>query len=207
MPKAAPNNSMQRVALEIGYMCIYWAWIEDTIDALISNLAPIDDEKVCEAIVGNADLRQKVQMVKALAFLQRQDLEDWYTNLIETLNTIDNNLRGRRNTFIHSAWYTPKGKLFRHKKGVRISKPQAFQPPQLTTIEKVPVKIGEARALRSDMLGALRDLTVLLAYWGSAPSCIKHDISVEQFHRLAARAVRRLRKPAKPRPQRKPSRA
>ena len=69
MAKDPHRKPLQRVALQLGYVSIYWAWIEDVIDALITELAPLEKGHAANAITGSTDVRQKVQMLKALALL------------------------------------------------------------------------------------------------------------------------------------------
>jgi hypothetical protein len=68
-------------------------------------------------------------MVKALAFIRKGETEGWYEAVIANLNVIDNDVRSRRNAFVHSPWFTPKGKLVRHKKSTKIAKAQASSRP------------------------------------------------------------------------------
>ena len=129
MAKDPHRKPLQRVALQLGYVSIYWAWIEDVIDALITELAPLEKGHAANAITGSTDVRQKVQMLKALAFIRKGESEGWYEAVIANLNVIDGDIRSRRNAFVHSPWFVPKGKLVRHKKSTKIAKSQAFQPP------------------------------------------------------------------------------
>jgi hypothetical protein len=196
------GKPLQRVALELGYISIYWAWLEDAIDALITELAPLEEGHVANAITGSTDIRQKVQMVKALAFIRKGESEGWYQALIANLNVIDNDIRGRRNAFVHSPWFVPKGKLVRHKKSTKITKAQAFRPPVLTTLEITPVKIAEARKLKADMLKALRSLVEQIAFAMDFGWYTSRRISFEQARRLTRPLVPPKRKPAAPRRQR-----
>jgi len=164
MAKDLHRKPLQRVALELGYISIYWAWLEDAIDALITQLAPLEEGHAANAIMGSTDIRQKVQMLKALAFIRKGETEGWYEAVIANLNVIDNDLRGRRNAFVHAPWFVPKGKLVRHRKSTKIAKTQAFQPPVLTTLEITPVKIAEARKLKEDMRKALQSVVHQLAF-------------------------------------------
>lgn len=192
---------IERIALEIGYITIYWAWLEDAVDSLIDELVPLDSGQVAEAITGNVDIRHKVQMVKALAFLRKGPAVDWYESVVETLNTIDNDLRARRNTYTHSAWYTAKGRLTRHKKSVKLSKSQSFQPIQLQTIEKVPVKISEARKLKKEIIRALRNIAFQTAFAMNSAECALSGISYAQFLRVVAPPAYQIRIQAKPKRQ------
>jgi hypothetical protein len=97
MAKSPHGRAVEKMAAEIGYVCIHWAWLEDIIDFLIALLAPIDNHEVGNAITGNVDIRQKAQMLRALFFLRKGRNNDWYKFAIETINTVDNDLRARRN--------------------------------------------------------------------------------------------------------------
>jgi hypothetical protein len=184
MPKDSHGKPLQRLAIELGYISIYWAWLEHAIDDLITELAPLEKGHAANAITGSTDIRQKVQMVKALAFIRKGESEGWYEAVIANLNLIDNDIRGRRNAFVHAPWFTPKGKLVRHKKSTKIAKAQAFQPPVLTTLEITPVKIAEARKLKADMLKALRSVVHQLAFAMDFGWYISRGISFEESARL-----------------------
>jgi hypothetical protein len=98
MAKDIHGKPLQRLALELGYISIYWGWLEDAIDSLVTQLAPLEEGHAVNAITGSSDLRQKIQMVKALAFIRKGESEGWYEAVISKLNAIDNDIRGRRNT-------------------------------------------------------------------------------------------------------------
>jgi hypothetical protein len=107
-----------------------------------------------------------------------------YEAVIANLNVIDNDIRGRRNAFVHSPWFVPKGKLMRHRKSTKIAKAQAFQPPVLTTLEITPVKIAEARKLKADMLKALRSVVLQLTFAMDFDWYLDRGISFEEGARL-----------------------
>jgi hypothetical protein len=205
MPKDTHGKPLQRVALELGYIGIYWAWLEHAIDDLITELAPLENGHAANAITGNTDLRQKVQMVKALAFVRKRESKGWYEAVIANLNVIDHDIRGRRNAFVHSPWFVPKGKLVRHKKSTKIAKAQAFQPPVLTTLEITPVKIAEARKLKADMLKALRNVVHQLVFAMDFDWYKDRGISFEESGRLQRAMARARDKQPAPRRQRKAS--
>jgi hypothetical protein len=191
--KSAPSAPLHRIAIEIGYICIYWAWLEGVIDELITILAPLEPGQPADAITGNTDTRQKVQMVRALAFLRKGIHTEWYGSVVETFNAIDSDLRTRRNQLVHSGWYTPEGKLTRQKKSVKISKPQSFRPPVLSTNSKVIIKIEDVRSLRKDILQAFKKVTYQAAFAKCFDEAQSHGISFREFLRLAAPLMRRTR--------------
>jgi hypothetical protein len=183
--------------LELGYISIYWAWLEDAIDALITELAPLEEGHAANAVMGNTDIRQKVQMLKALAFIRKGETDGWYEAVIANVNVIDNDLRGRRNAFVHAPWFVPKGKLVRHRKSTKITKAQAFQPPVLTTLEITPVKIAEARKLKEDMLKALQSVVHQLAFAADFGWYTSRKISFKESASLQRSLIRARDKAAR----------
>ena len=134
--------------------------------------------------------------------VRKGESEGWYEAVIANLNVIDGDIRSRRNAFVHSPWFVPKGKLVRHKKSTKIAKSQAFQPPVLTTLEITPVKIAEARKLKDDMLKALRSAVHQLAFAMDFGWHTSQKTSFEESRRLQSSRERPKGKPASPRRQR-----
>src|SRR5215471_12058865 len=98
------RDIFSKAALQLGYISIYWAWLEHVIDEWIEELAHIDEPQIAQAIVGNAEVRGKIQMAKALCFLRKTD-QDWFEFILKKLDYIDNDLRVRRNQSIHAGWF------------------------------------------------------------------------------------------------------
>jgi hypothetical protein len=143
-------------------ICIHWMWIEDLIDDLVSALLGIDDSDVRNTILGNADLRGKIQMVKALAIIQGQH-PSWIGPIIKTLDYIDNDLRVRRNAHVHARWYGRGNRLGRRRKKTIMKRPQARQVT-LETEEDITIPISQLRRLDRDLKRTAVDLYWLLAY-------------------------------------------
>jgi hypothetical protein len=75
---AYDDPSLNKLALVIGHLCIKWAWIEESLDTFIGNYAPLDEGHISHAITSNLDVRNKIQILKALAFERRQtEAGDW----------------------------------------------------------------------------------------------------------------------------------
>jgi hypothetical protein len=193
MAKSPHGRAVVKMAAEIGYICIHWGWLEDTIDFLIALLAPLEGEEVWNAITGNVDIRQKAQMLRALFFFKKPS-DDWYDYAIETINTIDNDLRVRRNHLIHSSLHSTKGRLMRQKKGVKLTKPQSFQAPELRTIDIRPAKIKEARKLLRDILKHVSKCAWIYGFALHPDVLASRGISFRQFVRGAESSERRKRK-------------
>ncbi|MCA1529734.1 hypothetical protein [Bradyrhizobium yuanmingense] len=190
MAKDPHGKPLQRLALELGYISIYWGWLEDAIDSLITQLAPLEEGHAANAITGSTDLRSKIQMARALAFIRKGESQGWYEAVISNLNVIDNDIRGRRNVYVHSPWFVPKGRLVRHKKSAKISKAQAFQPLTLTTLEVTPVRIAEARKLKADMLKALQNVVYQLSFAIEIGWYTSRNISFEESARWQKLALK-----------------
>jgi hypothetical protein len=192
------HNRNQKLATELGHICIYWGWIEDTLDALITYMAEIEHEQIAQAITGNADLRQKVQVARALCFMRQDASGEWYNEALKALHTLDADLRPKRNRYIHAGWYRPKGITTLEKKTVKISKPQAFMPEELKTLDRSPVKIKELRDFRDRLFAMLRELVFLLSYQMKLHHYASRKISFLQFRRHATFDSRPKRTNSKP---------
>jgi hypothetical protein len=161
MGKSLHSVRFDKVAQELGHICIYWAWLEQALDELIIELSHLEPGDIGRSVTANADIRSKISMIKALAFL-RKPSGAWFSYTQEMLDLIDNNLRPRRNLFVHSSWHTPKGVLTRISRKTRLRRPQAFQLT-LTTEEKTPIKLTDIRRIKVDIVVALRFLVFLLS--------------------------------------------
>lgn len=179
------NPEMQELATELGFICIYWGWIEDSLDTFITELAELEHDQIAQALTGNVDVRQKIHMAKALSFLRQDASGEWYKHAIKTLNVIDNDLRPKRNRYIHAAWYRPRKRIYLHKKIVKISKPQAFMPEELTTLDRRLVNISTLAAFKKRLIKILKELTFLSAYQFRFHYYASHRISFSQFRRRA----------------------
>ena len=154
-------------ARAIGYVCIYWAALEHGIDSLLQTITPLEPGRISDCITANADIRAKMQMVKALSFA-RKPTDGWFEHVEEVINRIDNNLRLQRNRFIHDAWVGLEP-IKRRTRRTSIKRSQARADPELTTYEDVPVtaseiwqfvqQISEAQVMLSLYQSHYRELT------------------------------------------------
>jgi hypothetical protein len=150
------------VAIELGYVIIQWSRLDRVIDEFIEELARLDAPHVSHAITGNLDTKSKIQVAKALAFLRKPGPE-WFTMTLSALDTIDNDLRNRRNDVIHAQWITPRGRIHKLTKKTKLKRPQSFQLI-LETEQRLPVKIKELRLLKKDIEKTWYRLLMLLIY-------------------------------------------
>jgi hypothetical protein len=140
---------MDAAALELGRITMEWARLEGAVNEAIGLLAPLEEGSVTEVVIGNADMRGKVQMMRGLAFIRKRD-DTWFDDVNYVLSIIDNDLRVRRNEFIHAEWFIPKRKLELKTFKTKLKRPQAFMM-ELETQQNIPITMREMRRLTKDM--------------------------------------------------------
>ncbi|MDP3411226.1 hypothetical protein [Bosea sp. (in: a-proteobacteria)] len=141
-----PLSIADRAALELGRMAMDWSVLERVVGDLIAQLTPLPDGDIKNVIVGNADIRDRLQMAKGLAFIRSFD-DDWLDDVLFLLDFVDNDLRPKRNQAIHSEWFRGS-RLRRRSLKTKITKPQAFMR-ELETEKTENVKLSELRKLNS----------------------------------------------------------
>jgi hypothetical protein len=182
------NEALDEVALALGYINIYWAWLEHALDDFVIELAALEMGDMGRSVTANADLRSKIQMAIALAFIRRPS-DDWFERTLATLNHVDNNLRIRRNNFVHGNWTRFKGRLTHRRFKTRLVRPQAFQRA-LSTQQETPIKIREVRKLCDEIVTSFGDVVVLLGYF-MAYRDTEDAITFEQYNRQLKSNARR----------------
>jgi hypothetical protein len=154
------GKKFDELAKALGYVTIAWGRLENDLSEFIELLVPLEEGDISRSVTAHLDIRSKVQTIKALAFL-RKPYDEWFNKMLIYLDYIDNNLRPRRNRFIHDGWYRPGGKIIRRMHQVKFERPQAFQLV-LRTETKVPMKLAEIRQLAIE----LDDLVfITFAFW------------------------------------------
>jgi hypothetical protein len=176
MTSKRPTEPFDKLAPELGHITINWGVIESMVDDFIKELARLDEKDVSNAILGNADLRGKISMAKALAFVRRPT-DDWFDAATKTLDRIDNDIRVRRNQFVHARWMQPKRR-------------------SLIRRSRKTTKLREVRRLAKDMQDAVMDPFMLFVFIirdetnpHSSP-----PIPYKEYLRLAARVDRLQRR-------------
>jgi hypothetical protein len=199
MSKPPHGRAIEKMATEIGYICIHWGWLEEVLDLLIALLAPIDEQRAWHAITGNLDIRQKTQVLRALFFIKKDTWSaEWYELAVETINTIDNDLRPRRNHIVHSSLQNQGKRLLHEKKMVKVSKPQAFQPSELTTIDVRPARIASVRKLKADIYTHVTRCLRIYSFAMYPDFFVSRGLSFRRFLHQGEFAARRKRKRSKP---------
>jgi hypothetical protein len=155
---------LDQVANSIGYVCIFWAWLDDYLGELILKLCPFDPrkivsrdlEKLDEIFRSHGDIRDKIRILRAVAFVRKWDNE-WFKKVSTILDFIDNDLRVRRNRMVHDSWFAPKRILQRRTRHIKFKKRQAFAL-ELSTVEHIPVKPSEVAKVARDTIDAMMKL-------------------------------------------------
>lgn len=106
--KSIKHYSMDELAQEIGRLCMYWSELEMAISLLLSDLLRIEEAVPKNLILGALDFRSKLHMLLPLGF-HRKPSDQWYADLNEHVNHIDNVLRPERNRIIHDYWIEMPG--------------------------------------------------------------------------------------------------
>jgi hypothetical protein len=132
---------LSRHVSALGHICIEWAHLEGTIDALLAALIPLPLDNFSRSITTNADVRAKIQMVKGLALARKIE---WYDDLAKIIDLVDNTLRPTRNRYVHDTWVSLRvGHPRQVQWAMKIKKPQARQPSELTTMHVNARKLEE----------------------------------------------------------------
>jgi hypothetical protein len=90
-------RQLDKVANGIGYICIFWAWLDDFLGEMILKLCPFDprkiintdEEKLNQIFRSNGDIRDKIRVLRAVAFVRKWD-DKWFKKVDKLLDQIDN---------------------------------------------------------------------------------------------------------------------
>jgi hypothetical protein len=98
------KDHFDNVALQLGHIDITWAHLEHVLDDLIGELARLEPGDVTYSITANTEIRNKIQIAKALGFMRnpKPPADDWFPALLDLLNRTDM-------TCVSAATSTPTG--------------------------------------------------------------------------------------------------
>lgn len=157
------DKRLKSYATAIGYVCINWTWLEQIVDVALSYFMNQQISSVeMECVVVNADIHDKLKMLKALAQLRKPD-DDWFDRMDTLINKISQNIAPRRNRVVHDRW-TPghSDAAMRTYARTAIVKPQSHQPKKLTTHQTFSMKVTDINAVSKDITLATHALFVLM---------------------------------------------
>jgi hypothetical protein len=148
-------------ASAIGYLCIYYAELENMITQLISRMAELKGEKF-DLFVNQIDLLKKLTIVRGLAISTKAP-SVWYDDLELVLVDIQNHIMPKRNRYVHDSWRTTMldTVILRRTDKTRVARPQSRQPPVLTTQEYFKTSAADIWKLSKDLVG-VKDAILIL---------------------------------------------
>lgn len=147
--KTLHHPAIDEHARAIGYLCIYWAALEHGVDSMLRTLTPLESGQISDSITANADIRDKLRMLKAIGLIRKLSLS-WFMRLEETINIIENKLRVARNRYIHDLWMG-LDPVKRRTRRTSIKMPQSRQPPELSTYEDTTISASDIWSLVDDI--------------------------------------------------------
>lgn len=153
------------VTAEIGKLTVNWSFLEFVIDRLISVLSGMATFEECDIFLSSLDVRQKVQIAKSLVVLRPID-EKWKEKVISILDKVTNELRNTRNEVIHSRWFLTKTGSQQQRVKIRISRPQARMPLEISTLEKSRPNLRKMRNTTRAIIDFANELSFLWSYAG-----------------------------------------
>lgn len=116
----------------LGHLVHEWAWLESSVNHLLFDLAALQSDQfykdlgashVITSVLSNIDIRSCVGIVQALAFTIGDEGRAFFHRLEPTLNLISNELRNKRNRFVHDQWAVlASDRIVRFQQGTRIPK-------------------------------------------------------------------------------------
>lgn len=166
---------LESITSGLGYICVFWAWLERSIDEMIEVLVPLEKGDISRAVTASADQRGKVELIRAAAFVHKID-DKWFKKLEAVLDEIDRELRPKRNRFVHDVWIRPSGRLERLTKRTKFTRPQAFART-LSTEQRTPVKMSEVWSLARKILSAQIKLVRLQMEYEALNKLIEEEVA------------------------------
>jgi len=168
--KAPDFLKSRRTAEALGWLVMAWGSLERDAGTLL--LALIGTKFVYE-ITGNIDFREKLSIIKSIAF-ETTPSEEWFGNLDKIIIEIDQNLRPERNRMIHDLWihhYDKTQPMVRFGLTPKIRRPQARQ--RIQTRDILPISPEEIWALVLKIYHCISELRKLTTEFERAASSDK----------------------------------
>ncbi len=189
---------LEAAAQAIGYVCIYWTWLEDAINLAIDKMVPLDSLTILERerteivtiISTMGDMRAKMTALRAIAFIRKHD-DAWFDKIDKLLAHIDGDLRQARNRFVHDHWTSQKRLLQRRTRVTKIVKPQAFMK-HLVTEHSTKVGVKEIWDTGKAIIKAEIALTKLLIEYDEVKSYISAQVQKAQDEDFAKKILGQL---------------
>lgn len=159
------DSKFAKYALPIGWVCMQWTALEVEINGLLLALIPMEQGHAGQSLMAQIDMREKVQIAKTLGFIKKPD-DKWFKELQELLNYIDNELRIKRNRYVHDLWFFEEEKMKKMQFVNAIKRPQSWKPLELLTHSETEVQPSEIWKTADQILDAtlkLNSISLLFA--------------------------------------------
>ena len=161
------SEPLDQVAAAIGRSVYWWGSIEIALRRLCVNIARFRDlsftgakaREALEISLSHCDTRQRIATAKALAFEAMDG--DTYDEIEQLLNVIDNQLRQKRNRFVHDEWEIDGDEIVQRKHGAIVQNVQSRERKMFWSKDQRYSSVEEVHAFASDVHQALRDLEAL----------------------------------------------
>ncbi len=149
------------------------------ITILLARLADFSDPNTKTIMLSQLDMRSKIQALRTLGFAKKIS-HDWFTELEDTINEIDNEIRTERNRLIHDFWTTIPVKDAQEIHLLRINpkleKPQS-RTRALTLSDLKPVKSEDIANLCAKTINASVKISTIDYHYAESlptPSPYRH---------------------------------
>jgi hypothetical protein len=160
----------EKHALALGLACMSWSLLESVIDDFLADIIPLENDPrqdVAGVFHANIDFREKIKILVSVAFIRKYN-DQWFRELQEWIDEIDNDLRTERNRYVHDSWtLEPDNEymsLSRTQKVSKLIKPQAYQLELITQIQ-TPVSLEDLEGLGKRISDAIRAMVDLRFEW------------------------------------------
>lgn len=174
-----PHDSrFQSHAEAIGFVCMDWTGLELLVDTILAHqlgleLFGAEPHIVCV----NSGFGDKLSMIKALAVTKHNDPK-WVEDFVTLVNTIDQEIRPRRNRVVHDAWLAGSdGKVYRAQGFTRVKRTQAHQPLSLHAEERTEMTATEIQQISVDITKAAHHLFTLMTSWPGWTDAMERNTS------------------------------
>ena len=142
----------------IGRVCVAWSWLEHHVDIVLATFIPMADLIEARCITANTDLRDKLAILRSLAFMRISDTNQ-REDLDKLLTRIDNELRTARNGIVHRKWAFDENLIpTQYLSKFTYKKPQARQPKVMESYEEFPTTPEEINKVADSLDEAARAL-------------------------------------------------
>lgn len=131
-----------KYALQLGKMCLVWAFLDRSLDEVIEQLLCCSKSQAASITSAVTDVAPRCEIIKRLIVLSHpgESWRDWFIALIQR---VSGELAPTRNRYIHDEWQADATTIVRRDKRAKIGREQARQPLSLSFDTKHPTSPNE----------------------------------------------------------------